>query len=87
QYTLRITNGKRDALKEHLSENDIPCAVYYPLPLHAQKAFEGFSHKPEDFPVTNRLVQEVISLPMHTELQPEQQEHIVNAILCFMNNV
>jgi len=84
QYTLRITNGKRDALKQHLLDHDIPCAVYYPVPLHAQKAFEPFDHLPESFPVTNMLSEEVISLPMHTELSEEQQTYITDTILAFM---
>jgi dTDP-4-amino-4,6-dideoxygalactose transaminase len=86
QYTLRITNGKRDALKQHLLDHDIPCAVYYPVPLHAQKAFEPFDHLPENFPVTNMLSEEVISLPMHTELSEEQQTYITDTILAFMND-
>ncbi|MFO7879064.1 MAG: DegT/DnrJ/EryC1/StrS family aminotransferase [Bacteroidota bacterium] len=84
QYTLRIKNGRRDALKAHLLEHDIPCAVYYPIPLHAQKAFEPFDHLPENFPITSMLSEEVISLPMHTELSEEQQTYITDTILSFM---
>lgn len=84
QYTLRIKNGRRDALKAYLLDHDIPCAVYYPVPLHAQKAFEPFDHLPENFPVTDMLSEEVISLPMHTELSEEQQTYITDTILAFM---
>ncbi len=81
QYTLRIKNGKRDALAEHLKEKNIPFGIYYPVPLHMQKAYmrDEFVHK--NYPVTNQLVQEVISLPMHTELEVEQQEYICGIVL------
>lgn len=85
QYTLRITNGKRDQLMEYLQSKGIPCAIYYPIPLHSQKAYVDSRYKEEDFPVTNQLVQEVISLPMHTELDQEQIEFITNAVLEFLN--
>ena len=75
QYTLRIMNGQRDALVKHLGELGIPCGVYYPIPLHRQKAYLDERYKEADFPVTNQLVKEVISLPMHTELDDEQINH------------
>lgn len=83
QYTLRITNGKRDQLMEHLQSKGIPCAIYYPIPLHSQKAYVDSRYKEEDFSVTNQLVKEVISLPMHTELDDEQIEFITNSVLEF----
>ena len=85
QYTLRITNGKRDALVQHLNENGIPCGVYYPIPLHKQKAYLDERYKEEDFPITNQLVKEVISLPMHTELDSEQINHITTTVIGFVN--
>lgn len=85
QYTLKITNGKRDALVKHLNENNIPCGVYYPIPLHKQKAYLDDRYKEEDFPVTNSLVKEVVSLPMHTELDEEQINHITNTVIGFVN--
>lgn len=85
QYTLKITNGKRDALVKHLNENNIPCGVYYPIPLHNQKAYLDDRYKEEDFPVTNSLVKEVVSLPMHTELDDEQINHITNTVIGFVN--
>src|SRR5690606_39192978 len=78
QYTLRITNGKRDALAKYLSENNIPCGVYYPIPLHSQKAYADKRYNEADFPITNQLVKEVISLPMHTELDDEQISFITS---------
>jgi len=85
QYTLRITNGKRDQLLEYLQSKEIPCAIYYPIPLHSQKAYLDSRYKEEDFPITNQLVQEVISLPMHTELDDEQIKFITNSVLEFFN--
>jgi UDP-2-acetamido-2-deoxy-ribo-hexuluronate aminotransferase len=85
QYTLRITNGKRDQLLEHLQEKQIPCAIYYPIPLHSQKAYADTRYKEEDFPITNQLVKEVISLPMHTELDDDQIKFITDSVLEFFN--
>lgn len=85
QYTLRITNGKRDELVNHLNENQIPCGVYYPIPLHLQKAYADSRYQEKDFQTTNTLVKEVISLPMHTELDDEQIEFITTKINTFLN--
>ncbi|MHA7830851.1 MAG: DegT/DnrJ/EryC1/StrS family aminotransferase [Flagellimonas sp.] len=85
QYTLRITNGKRDELVKHLNDNDVPCGVYYPVPLHKQKAYADQRYNEDDFPVTNQLVKEVISLPMHTELDDEQIDFITNLVIDFVN--
>lgn len=84
QYTLRITNGKRDELMAHLQSKDIPCAIYYPIPLHSQKAYADIRYKDENFPNTNLLVKEVISLPMHTELDDEQIKFITDSVLEFL---
>lgn len=84
QYTLRILNSDRDALVAHLTENGIPCGVYYPIPLHAQKAYKDARYIEEDFKVTNQLVKEVISLPMHTELDDEQINFITKTVINFV---
>jgi len=84
QYVLRITNGKRDGLLAHLQSKDIPCAIYYPIPLHSQKAYKDSRYNEADFSVTNKLVQEVIALPMHTELDNEQIKFITDSILEFL---
>lgn len=84
QYTLRITNGKRDALHKHLIEKGIANSIYYPVPLHAQKAYKDSRYKEEDFTATNQLVQEVISLPMHTELEEDQLKYITETVLEFL---
>jgi len=85
QYTLRIIDADRNALMDHLVSKGIPCAIYYPIPLHSQKAYADTRYKEEDFPVTNQLVQEVISLPMHTELDEEQIKFITDSVLEFFN--
>lgn len=84
QYTLRVLNGKRDELAKHLGEKGIPFGIYYPIPLHLQKAYLDARYREEDFPVTNQLAREVISLPMHTELDGEQIAFITNTILAFL---
>jgi len=84
QYTLKITNGKRDALHQHLNDLGIPNAIYYPVPLHLQKAYADERYKEDQFKVTNELVKTVISLPMHTELEKEQQDLIIKTILEFV---
>ncbi|WP_296142334.1 DegT/DnrJ/EryC1/StrS aminotransferase family protein [uncultured Flavobacterium sp.] len=84
QYTLRIVDADRDGLMQHLLDKGIPCAIYYPIPLHSQKAYLDSRYKEEDFPVTNQLVKEVISLPMHTELDDEQIKFITDSILEFL---
>ena len=84
QYTLQITNGKRNELHQHLLDNNIPNAIYYPVPLHAQKAYKDDRYNEEDFPVTNLLIDTVISLPMHTELENDQLEFITKTVLDFV---
>ncbi|MGQ1927749.1 DegT/DnrJ/EryC1/StrS family aminotransferase [Ornithobacterium rhinotracheale] len=80
QYTLRILNADRDALQKYLAEHDIPAMIYYPVPLHQQKAYDHGEYSDEAFPVTMELIDEVISLPMHTELSEEQLEYITTTL-------
>ena len=84
QYTLRIIDRDRDALVRYLNDNAIPCGVYYPVPLHRQKAYAQPGTDEAQFPVTNQLVKEVISLPMHSELSVEQIEYITEKVLDFI---
>ncbi|WP_010255096.1 DegT/DnrJ/EryC1/StrS family aminotransferase [Myroides injenensis] len=84
QYTLRIVNADRNGLMAHLQSKGIPCAIYYPIPLHLQKAYLDPRYKEEDFPVTNQLVQEVLSLPMHSELEDDQIKFITDEIKAFL---
>lgn len=83
QYTLRILNGKRNELQKFLSEKDIPAMIYYPVALRKQKAYFQESNA-ADFVNTDKLLDQVISLPMHTELDEEQLKYITDAVLEFM---
>jgi dTDP-4-amino-4,6-dideoxygalactose transaminase len=83
QYTLRILNGKRNGLQQFLSEKEIPAMIYYPVALRKQKAYYQDSD-PKDFQNTDKLLEQVISLPMHTELDEEQLKFISDAVLEFM---
>ena len=85
QYTLQITNGKRDELHKHLLEKEIPNAIYYPIALHSQKAYKDDRYSEENFSVTNQLTNTVISLPMHTELDDEQLNFITKTVLEYLN--
>jgi UDP-2-acetamido-2-deoxy-ribo-hexuluronate aminotransferase len=85
QYTLLLKNVDRDALIAHLNSKDIPAMIYYPVPLHLQKAYLDPRYKPGDFPVTEALCASVVSLPMHTELDEEQLNQIVTSVLEFVN--
>ncbi|MFL2591296.1 MAG: DegT/DnrJ/EryC1/StrS family aminotransferase [Flavobacteriaceae bacterium] len=85
QYTLRILDSKRDLLAEYLTKNSIPFGIYYPVPLHKQKAYYSPEVDNKLFPVTNKAVKEVISLPMHTELSIEQIDYITNKIVKCLN--
>ena len=85
QYTLKITNKKRDALVNYLNENGIPCGIYYPIPLHSQKAYSSIRNNDKNFKVTNELCKEVISLPIHTELDEDQIKFISNKVLEFID--
>jgi dTDP-4-amino-4,6-dideoxygalactose transaminase len=83
QYTIKVRNGRRNELKKYLEENNIPSMIYYPGPLHMQQAYRYLGHGDNDFPVTGTLCNEVLSLPMHTELDQEQMEYITEKILGF----
>ena len=85
QYTLKIQDADRDALVAHLQAKDIPCGVYYPIPLHKQKAYVDDRYNDADFKVTNTLINEVVSLPMHTELEDDQIDFITSAVIGFLN--
>jgi dTDP-4-amino-4,6-dideoxygalactose transaminase len=80
QYTLRIDGGRRNDLRECLENEGIPSMIYYPVPLHMQKAYLHLGYSPDDFPVTSRLSAEVLSLPMHTEMDEEQLAYITGCI-------
>lgn len=81
QYTLRLIDVDRDAVRNALAEAGIPAMIYYPVPLHMQKAYQDPRYKVGDFPVAERLAGCVLSLPMHTELDEEQLAYITEHVL------
>lgn len=83
QYTLRIKDGKRDALQSYLKEHDIPSMVYYPLPLHRQEAFYGLARNGSVLPHAENLTQAVLSLPIHSEMTEEEIGYIIETIKHF----
>jgi dTDP-4-amino-4,6-dideoxygalactose transaminase len=85
QYTLILHDANRDALVEALAAKGIPSMIYYPVPAHRQKMFDAFGGSDFQLPVTDWLTDRVISLPIHTELEEEQQSFIVNAVNDFLN--
>lgn len=86
QYTLKIKDGRRDLLKKYLEDRGVPTMIYYPVPLHLQKAYMRKGFEEGAFPLTESLSNEVISLPIHTEMVEEQQAYIVSCIKEFFNS-
>lgn len=87
QYTIRVTNNLRDKLKKYLAIQQIPSMIYYPIPLHQQKAYSQYCPENLSFPVATQLCQEVLSLPMHTEMTTEQLDYIVKNIQDFFRHL
>jgi UDP-2-acetamido-2-deoxy-ribo-hexuluronate aminotransferase len=85
QYTLTLKDVNRDALNLFLADNGVPSMIYYPVPAHKQKMFDAFGGSKYQLPVTDWLTERVISLPIHTELDEEQQSFIVSKVLEFIN--
>jgi dTDP-4-amino-4,6-dideoxygalactose transaminase len=83
QYTVRVTNGRRDALHKYLSERKIGSAIYYPVPLHLQKCFASLGGEPGSLPVTEQACREVLSLPVYPELTGAEQGAVIDAIADF----
>ena len=80
QFTLRVTNGKRDALMEHLAANQIGSAIYYPVPLHRQECFSNLAGVEAGLPICEKMADEVLSIPIYPELSTEQIDHVINTI-------
>ena len=85
QYTLVLNGVDRDAMRLYVGEYGIPAMIYYPIPLHGQKAFENAHFNKDDFDVTDHLCANVFSLPIHTEMDPEIQDYIIKYVLEFVN--
>jgi UDP-2-acetamido-2-deoxy-ribo-hexuluronate aminotransferase len=86
QYTLRVINGMRDALADYLTELKIPFGIYYPIPLHRQKAYVDTRYNEDDFKISNLMSEQVISLPMHSELDEDQINFICEKINKFFKD-
>ncbi|MFY0644063.1 MAG: DegT/DnrJ/EryC1/StrS family aminotransferase [Bacteroidia bacterium] len=84
QYTIQYEHG-RDGLQQHLKENGISSTIYYPIPLHQQKAFVAIPHRKGELEVTEEIKEKVISLPIDTSITKEQQEYICNTIKNYLN--
>jgi len=85
QYTLKIKGIDRNALQAHMMENNVPAMIYYPVPLHQQKAYRDDRYSDGTFPVAEQLASEVLSLPMHTELDDDQLVKITETLKEFIN--
>jgi dTDP-4-amino-4,6-dideoxygalactose transaminase len=85
QYTLKLNGVDRAALIKHLADKGVPAMIYYPVPLHLQKAYQDTRYKAGDFPVAEQLSECVMSLPMHTELTEEQLKYIADSVLEFIS--
>lgn len=83
QYTIRVKDGKRDSLQKYLRDAAIPSMVYYPVPMHSQKAYSYLGYHETDFPVSSALCKEVLSLPVHPEMDREQLDYIATTLLKF----
>jgi dTDP-4-amino-4,6-dideoxygalactose transaminase len=83
QYTMLIKNGERDELQAFLLSKGIPSMIYYPVPLYKQEAFENYVIKGFELPITEQLCKEVISLPIHTEMNEEVMKYVCNEIISF----
>ena len=86
QYTIQVQNGKRDELKEFLAGKNIPTSVFYPVPLYCQQAFAEYVSQDFHLPVTEKLCAEVLSLPIHTEMDKESQKYIIENVKDFFTN-
>ena len=86
QYTLRVPNGQRDALRDYLRAHQVPSMIYYPSPMHQQGAYADLGYRTGDFPVAETLCEEVLSLPMHPELTEDQLTHVTDHITNFFRH-
>ncbi|MEQ9262356.1 MAG: DegT/DnrJ/EryC1/StrS family aminotransferase [Owenweeksia sp.] len=86
QYTLQLIDVDREGLIDYLNSKDIPAMIYYPVALHMQEAYKDDRYGRGHFPVTERLVEAVMSLPMHSEMDEEQLKYITSSVLDYLNN-
>ena len=81
QYTIAVPPARRNALAAGLKQRGIPTAIYYPLPVHRQTAYRAFPVAGNGLPVSERIADEVISLPMHAYLEAHEQDRIIDAVI------
>lgn len=86
QYTIKVDPAIRDALKEHLASLKIPSMIYYPVSLHLQKAYLDLGYSEGDFPVSEKLCNQVLSLPVHTEMEADQLKYIIMGVTSFFKS-
>jgi dTDP-4-amino-4,6-dideoxygalactose transaminase len=84
QYVVRVARGQRDALVHHLKSEKIGCEIYYPVPLHQQECLAYLGHGPGDFPASEEACRSVLALPMFPELEPEQQQRVIQSCAGFL---
>lgn len=85
QYTMQLNGADRNKLQAYLQEKQVPAMIYYPVPAHRQKMFEGMVDPKLSLPVTDSLIGKVISLPIHTEMDEDQLTHIIDSVKSFLN--
>ena len=85
QYTVRVSDGQRNALQKHLADRKIGSAIYYPIPLHRQKCFATLGYQKGSLPVTEQAVEEVLSLPIFAELAPQEQQRVIKSLAEFFD--
>jgi len=85
QYTVRVAGGRRDELQRHLAGRGVQSAIYYPLPIHLQEAYAFLGYGVGDFPESERASREVLSLPVHPDLSPEQVQYAAEAVRAFFD--
>lgn len=86
QYTIQLHGADRNKLQQYLADHQVPAMIYYPVPAHRQKMFEHFGGAAFDLPVTDDLTTKVISLPIHTEMDKDQLDHIIHSVKSFLNH-